>query len=199
MRVSALQNSGRVVHCLALALLTMLAGPLTPARADDDRHAHGYVQASDVDFDSLHAELRPRGREWELRVEYDVQIEDPTPGERFVLLLTLTDRGVPLVDEKERPLTIELPLDRPSDVDDDEIDFEGGARIGLPIESIRAPWDVCLRGEIVSQSAGGEAYGDALRAVRETRAKFRGQVVVHRPAVVEVRRPRVSVRVYGCW
>ncbi|MFO0839741.1 MAG: hypothetical protein U1D55_14600 [Phycisphaerae bacterium] len=182
----------------ALACLAICAA-VQPAMAGDHHHR----RASEVDFDSLKAEVHPFGREWEIRVSYCVQVEHPAPGERLTLQLTPVECGAPLLDDKDRPVTIEVPLDRPTDVDDDELEFKGGLRIALPIESIRFPDEIELRGDVVDADNG------IIRDTRDTHAKFCGRIVVRRPAtvvevrrpttIVEVRRPAVHVRVYGRW
>lgn len=86
----------------------------------------------DVDIDSLKGRIREVSSEWELTIEYEIEIEDARPEEKFELLLQVSERGRALRDEEGRPITIVVALDRPSKVDDDELEFEDSVVATLP-------------------------------------------------------------------
>lgn len=122
---------------LALAVLAALAAP---GRADD---------RLEVDIDSLKAELWRSGGEWLLDVRYEIEIEDFAPRERFELILYLTERGRVLTDPDGRPLEIVVPLDEPSEVDDDELEFEAGLTVPLPDRALRDPRKLKIHATVV--------------------------------------------------
>ena len=80
-------------------------------------------QRVDVDIDSLKSELWYGRSGPELHVRYEVEIEDASPYDAFDLVLHVTERGRRVTDHHGRPITFILPLQYPSDVDDDEIEF----------------------------------------------------------------------------
>ena len=86
----------------------------------------------DVDVDSLKGNIREVASEWELTIEYEVEIENARPEEKFELLLQVAEHGRAVCDEQGRPITIVVALDRPSKVDDDELEFEDSVVVTLP-------------------------------------------------------------------
>ena len=116
--------------CAILATLILAALPTTAVAG----HRKGRDRA-DVDLDRLKAELRCHRGQWRLDIEYEVEIEDAWPGERFELEVEIIerDRGSVLRDEQGAPISIIIPLDCPADVDDDEVTYQGWLTERLPV------------------------------------------------------------------
>jgi hypothetical protein len=80
--------------------------------------------AVDVDIESLKARVYRSVDGWRVRVAYEVEVE-PAERDRFDLVLRFTERGRPVVDRRNRPVDYVIALDTPTEVDDDELEFEG--------------------------------------------------------------------------
>lgn len=142
-------NSRKIVPAaFAIVLLTGVASSTAHAW-DHDRHSR-----VDVDIDSLKAELYGHHGRWQLNVRYDVEIEDARRFERFELVLLVTERGRPLRDRLGRPLEIVIPLDHPTDIDDDELEFKRGLTVRLPNGAFFNPKKLQIRAEIVRVQDG---------------------------------------------
>lgn len=133
----------------ATAILLTLGLCGTAATADHERDR----KRPDADIDSLRADIWSGHGEWLLRVRYEIEIEDFRPGERFELVLHLTERGRRLVDRKGRVIEIVVPLDRPTEVDDDELEFEDVLTVRLPARVLSNPKRLRIHAAVVS--AGG--------------------------------------------
>jgi hypothetical protein len=91
------------------------------------------VWGGDVDIKSVKPELRFDRRDghfW-LDVRYDVETEFPSQG-RLDLVLELLHHGAPLLDDRGEPIQFAVVLDRPSDVDDDEFEYESRFSVTMP-------------------------------------------------------------------
>lgn len=104
----------------------------------------------DIEFDKLKGDiLRDRG-EWLLRVRYEVEIEDPPrvlPA--LDLVVDVFVYGRPLIDDQGHPLQFVFPLDRPTEIEDDEIEFKGGAIAPLSFRSIIDPDEMEIIGRVM--------------------------------------------------
>jgi hypothetical protein len=109
---------------------------------------------ADADIDSLDASLRHTRGGWQLRVEYEVEIEDACRRERFSLILRVTERGRPVIDRYGRPIVFEIPLDRPTDIDDDELEFEHSVTLTLPDGSVGNPRKLKLEAKVIRARDG---------------------------------------------
>ncbi len=109
---------------LPLGLMAIFAAHATGASRSDQRLK--------VDIDSLKGRLHEVAAEWELTIEYKVEIDNARPGEKFELLFQVAENGRAVCDEEGWPITIVVPLDRPSKVDDDELEFEDSVVATLP-------------------------------------------------------------------
>lgn len=156
---------GLSVLCLPLASTAFAGG--------DKCHRHRRV---DVDFDSLKAEMRPEGPDLALCAHYKIEVDDARPGDRFVLMLRLSECGRPLLDEQGRPFTATVPL--PPACKDDP-DFKGHVNITLPAEMVRCPDRLKLHGCVTL------AGHPAPLADRNAGVKFKGH---YRPGRIEVER-----------
>ncbi len=124
---STYHGSGRIVAAALLAAFVAM-----PVAADGrwggDR---GYSRA-DADIESLDATLRLSSIGAELIVRYDIEIEDARYGERFNLLLEIEQCDGLVRDATGRPVLLVVPLNNPSDVDDDELEFEDADTLSVP-------------------------------------------------------------------
>jgi hypothetical protein len=112
-----------------LVTVLVLTGALSAAAAAGDR-CH---RRCDVDIESLRGELWRSGGEWLLEVRYDIEVEDciPSRGE-LELVFYVTEHSRQLVDHAGDPIEFFVPLDHPSEVDDDEVEFENRVAVTLP-------------------------------------------------------------------
>lgn len=156
-RMRSWRLGGLVLGLIGLSASTTLAG---------DRHR---IERPDVDIDTLKAELFRGPTSATLSVRYEVEIEDCWRPDGFVLVVTPADRRGVLIDEEGRPFDFAIPLDRPTDIDDDEAEFEGQVRIELPRE---VGWlhDLRLQAAVVR---GGAVFDrdDTRIKVREIRVR----------------------------
>jgi hypothetical protein len=134
----------------AAGALITLAATAQPAEASR-RHRCG---RADADIDSLDASLRHTRGGWQLRVEYEIDIEDACRREHFSLLLRVTERGRPVVDRSGRPIVFEIPLDRPTDINDDELEFEHSVTLTLPDGSVYDPKKLRLEAKVIRAHDG---------------------------------------------
>lgn len=81
-------------------------------------------------------------------IRYEVETEYIAPGQ-LDLVLEFSHRGQKLTDEQGRPITVVVPLDDPSDVDDEEIEYKGSVPTPLP----SGPWceDLRIHGQVVNR------------------------------------------------
>ncbi|MCG8405826.1 MAG: hypothetical protein MI923_11570 [Phycisphaerales bacterium] len=153
---------GRKVGCIMLGhkqismiVLGLAAVAAQPAVSNaGDRFYRHHRSNLDVDIDSLDAEVRYNRGGWQLRVWYDVDIEDARRYDRFDLVLTLTERRRPLYDHWGRPVTIVVPLDYPTKIDRDEIEFRQSRVFQLPDNLIGKPKRLKLHAKVVRAGCG---------------------------------------------
>jgi hypothetical protein len=129
----------------AFAAIPLLGVLAVAASAGDREHRH-----PDVDIESLRGELRRTAGEWLLEVRYDVEVEDylPPPG-TLELILYVTEHGYALVDQTGQPIEFLVPLECPSEVDDDELEFEDRVIVTLPDGVFHDPEHLRLEGIVV--------------------------------------------------
>ena len=120
----------------------------------DGRFYRDHRSRIDVDIDSLDAEIRYARGHWQLRVWYDVEVEDMRRYDRLDLVLTLKQRGRPLLDSWGRPLTIVIPLDYPTEVDRDKVEFKRSRVFTLPDYVIERPRRLKLHAKVVMARCG---------------------------------------------
>ena len=131
--------------------VVVFAGLFAAGAAAGDRHHAPY----DVDIESLKGELWRADGQWVLEIRYDVEVEDGRPalGE-LELILYVTEHGHVIADELGRSLEFVVPLDLPSEVDDDEIEFESRTAVALPDGAFYDPDDLRLEAVVVRASDG---------------------------------------------
>jgi hypothetical protein len=109
---------------------------------------------TEADIESLSGSLQYVRGNWQLGVRYDVEVEDANRRDRFNLAMTVLERGRPLLDRWGRPVTIVVPLDRPTKIERDEITFNRQATIRLPDGSIGNPKQLRLVAKVIRADNG---------------------------------------------
>lgn len=155
---------GRIIGFSYFTSLVLAAAPAVGVAGWPPRF-HSDV---DVDIDSLKAEVRYERGGWRLLVGYEIEIEDARPYERFELVLTLLEHGRPLRDRFGRPLSIVVPLDRPTKYDRDEVEFRRRLSVRLGAGAITNPRRLKILAEVV-RTTDGHSLDHKKRSV-----KFRG-------------------------
>lgn len=132
--------SGAVIATLTFVLLQ------STASAD---HRRLTARTVDVDIDSLKAELSRDRSGWLLDVKYDIEIEDYYSGDRFELILYLSENNRELSDRRGRRIEYVIPLDRPTKAKRDELEFERRASLTVPDRVFRNPKHLRLHAVVV--------------------------------------------------
>ena len=131
----------------------LLATCLVPSAATAGHRDHWSCAKPDVDIDALKAGLRYSRGQWRLSVKYEVETEDAAPG-RFDLVLRMTQRRRLIVDHTGRPITFVVPLDRPDDVDDDEMEYKGRFAAVFANGLFASPKSLDIEARIVDRHTG---------------------------------------------
>lgn len=143
----------RQIGCFGtLALVTLAAQPAM-SLAGGGRFWHDRNRA-EADIESLRGDLRYAHGDWRLRVQYDIEIEDARRRDRFDLVLTVLERGRPLLDRRGRPVRFVVPLNRPTKIKRDEITFRRQVTIQLPDGSFDNPKRLRLVAKVVRADSG---------------------------------------------
>ncbi len=129
------RNQRNVLTPLLLSLLAATALPDSAAGSPPGQR----LSTPDVDIESLSAGMHEGPRGLTLSIRYEIEIEDASPWDRFELVMQVTDNGRPVLDGFGRPLEITAPLTRPTEVDDDELEFEDSLTVDVSSQSIRNP------------------------------------------------------------
>jgi hypothetical protein len=189
---------------------------LSASAALADGHRRG--ARPDVDIESLRGELWRVGGEWLLEVRYDVEVEDylPRPGELDLILYVTEHDGV-LADHAGNPIEFVVPLEHPTEVDDDELEFEDRVTVTLPNGTFHDPRHLRLHGVVVHVDGdypldrkdksikfdkpkrskhyrAGVSFTVGVRttSVRHHHARARRYIAVHRRAAITRQHARTS-------
>ncbi len=153
----ALRESG-----LFLAIITAaaLSAPVAPSNAAEPeaRPALTLDNTPDVDLDKLRAECVRQGPKLELRIQYEIEIEDAPIGTPFDLKLRLMDDDEPVRDQDGRVIEVVVPLQDPIVKDVDEFDFHGRVEVDIPRERVRRLDDLRVFASV--HTPGGPALDD---------------------------------------
>ncbi len=174
-----------VIAALTFVMLQATAG------ADHRRPARRDV---DVDIDSIKAELSHVRGEWLLDVKYDIEIEDYYSGDRFELIVYLTENKYELTDQRGRRIEYVSPLDRPTKVKRDELEFEHRVTLTVPERAFRNPKRLRLHA-VVFYAGDDQPLEHKDRSVKYKKRRHLRRL--HRAARLDVR-PRVSLRFDAC-
>ena len=140
--------TARRIGCFGTLALVILAAQPAVSLADHGRSQRNRNR-TEADIESLRGDLQYARGNWRLRVQYDVEIEDARRRDRFDLVLTVLERGCPLLDRWGRPVRFVIPLNRPTKIKRDEITFERRVTVQLPDGSIGNPKRLRLVAEVV--------------------------------------------------
>ncbi len=163
--------------------------PISDAQADDGYAAPTGVIANlprpDVDIDDLSARIVRAGADWRMDVEYDVDVEDArfTQQPLHLVFSIRDDQGL-LADTEGRPFDVMIPLDRPSDADGDDLEFEAGTALSLPDGAFAWPHRLVLEAVVL------DPRDHAILAADSTKVSYR-EPVYYEPAPVVVGSPAV--------
>ncbi len=164
---------------LATSLTVLLASPAFAdrgGRRHGPRHGGYHGSRADVDIESLKAKMIGGWNDATVRVRCKVEIEDAWPGERFDLMLRVTERGRELSDRRGRPVRVRVPLNRPTDIDDDEFEFD--ERFELPLPN-GAHWNakrLRIWAKVVGRNSGQVFDRDDASIKNETRRSHHGPI-----------------------
>ena len=150
---------------LSVALFTVL--PSARSQADVRVQYSRHRSRVDVDIDSLKGRLLDARR---LLVEYEIEIEDARQDEAFDLVIEITPRGRRYADPARRPITFVVPLDHPTDYDDDEMEFETRVVLELPDGAHVDPYRTRLHARVVLRG-GDRGGGDRVLDHKDTSIK----------------------------
>lgn len=128
---------------------TMLTGT---TKADDRDFGR---RKTDVDVDvKASVEWTRRAALLHVEAEVDIERSRSTRFDRFQLLLTVEPAHVPHCSTSYvGPQTFVIPLDRPSEIDDDEIEFKERFTVQLPYHLLRAG-QLVIRADLVRLNDG---------------------------------------------
>lgn len=141
----------RAILIRGLAISAM--GLLRPDSALAGISHYGHERA-EADIEDLDAELRYLGEEWDLSVDYEVEIEDARRGQQFDLVFSLRERSRGALTPRGKAMRIIMPLDRPVELDDDEMEFSGCIGARLPRDLIRRPDRLRIHAAVVPRGGG---------------------------------------------
>ncbi|NLE57181.1 MAG: hypothetical protein GX616_02385 [Planctomycetes bacterium] len=131
-----------------VAAAVFLAGS-TVVWASRPEPGHMSRHGTEADIEDLDAEIRWDGEKWRLSVEYDVEIENAGGGESFDLVLSLFDkRG------RNTPVQITVQLVQPTEVDDNEVEYESTVEARIDASLVGDPTRLRLRGMVVYRGGG---------------------------------------------
>lgn len=88
------------------------------------------LAGSDIDIEKLKCEPI-LGPEFVLCVDYCVEVEGRPPA-ALELRLQVLECGRQMVEPDGAPIELVIPLDQPTEIDDDEAEFEGQVKFVLP-------------------------------------------------------------------
>jgi hypothetical protein len=162
---------------------------------------HGRCCKIEVDIDELDADLYADGDGWLLKVRYEVDVEDACNGEHLTLNLHFSNDDCRVVDADGRVLTHTIPLDQPTECDDDEQTFAGRVELRLDGKTVTDPDDFEVHAAVTR--AGGSRVldrentsADVHRPRVVVACESRVVEVEREPVVVEVRRRCTEPIVY---
>lgn len=143
----------RKISCFGtLALMALAAQPAISLAGG--RRPRNFRNHTEADIESLSGNVRYANGNWQLGVRYAVEIEDAHRRDRFNLAMTVVERGRPLLDRRGKPLSVVVPLNRPTKIDRDEITFNRQAVLRLPNGAIGNPKRLRIVARVVRAGDG---------------------------------------------
>lgn len=154
----AVSNVKFLGRMLVVGLLAGLAVPASQAGSPPD-----------ADIDDLDGDLYRTKEGWELKVAFEIEIETYHPrSDEFALVLLVSNDGRPIRDELGKPLEIVVPMEKPTKIDDDEVEYEGKISIIFDPEDVDDPRKLRINARLIR-------LADNLTLdVKRIKAKYRG-------------------------
>lgn len=146
-----LKNATTKRRLIATAALSFaMLGATTAANADHDR---GFRGRRDADLE-VKARLNCRRGGAQLDVRIKAEIEGRFLRDRYNVILTIAPAHPGFGGQFVQPQTVIVPLQRPSDIDADEVEFNQRAMILLPLNLARFGDSLIVNAELVSATTG---------------------------------------------
>lgn len=160
-------------HILRIATFGLLGLSLVAADASaGDRHWRGY-RAPDAEIDDLDAAIHFARGGWLLSVGFEIEVEDARPGAPLYLSIVVLDGKRPILDQWGRPLEILVPLDRPVEIDGDEIEFRDEVDFRVPDGLFSHPKNLRVLARIIDGPRGRVLDDDDEKvSFRRSRPRF---------------------------
>jgi len=141
---------------------------------DEQRRAENQRQRRDrrvkAEIDSLDADLQHAGADWQIVIEYEVEIEGRVDNDVYLLVLELFEDERPVVDENGAPLVMEIEMLQPTDRDDDELKFEDRFSATVPKVWVLDDDELELRAKLV-RAGDGLIFDDEDESVDQDRGR----------------------------
>ncbi len=129
----------------------------------------GFVGAGDdIDIDELNVRVERDATGWLFEIDYEIEVEHYRRFGPLEFVVTIEHDGLVVANDAAQPVQFVLPLDSPTDYDDDDVEFKDRLVFAVS-DASRLPVD--------RLEAVGAVYADAgdyPLAMRRTRAKFAG-------------------------
>jgi len=123
-------------------------------RRRDDDHRKARDRRIKAKIDSLDCEMQHAGPDWQITIEYEVEIEGLIGNDLYLLVLELVEDDRPVVDDNGAPLVMEIELLQPTDRDDDELEYEDRITATVPKVWIGDDDDLEIVAKLVRTSDG---------------------------------------------
>lgn len=107
----------------------------------------------DVDIESLAGRLYRSTGNWLLEVTYDVEVEHADAAGPLSLVVGITERGYAISDAGGEPVVFSVALDRPTEVDKHELEFESGFSVDLASGLFGDPRKLQLQAAVYEQNS----------------------------------------------
>ncbi len=148
-RLKMLKTTQRNTLTIAALTLAML-GTTSVANAD---HNRGFRGRRDADVD-VRAQLQFYRGHAQLNVRIKAEVEGRFLRDQYNVVLTIEPANRQHNRRLVRPLTVVIPLGRPSDIDDDEIEFKRHVNLQLPRHLARFGNSLIVNAKLVSANSG---------------------------------------------
>lgn len=138
-------------NMLTIAALTLATlGTMSTANAD---HNRGFRGRRDADVD-VRAKLQFYRGNAQLNVRIKAEVEGRFLRDQYDVVLTVEPANRRHNRRFVQPLSVVIPLGRPSDIDDDEIEFERHVNLLLPRRLARFGNSLIVKAKLVSANSG---------------------------------------------
>ena len=123
-------------------------------RRRDNDHRKERDRRVKAKIDSLDCEMQHAGPDWQMAIEYEVEIEGQIGNDLYLLVLELVEDDRPVVDDNGAPLVMEIEILQPTDRDDDELEYEDRITATVPKVWVGDDDDLEIVAKLVRASDG---------------------------------------------